>query len=72
MTTSPLSTTAGQTHSKMMRSMRTMVWTCGRLRQLVPSCFQMYGTASMRNTSTPRLARRITLPIMATSTFGLR
>ena len=41
MTTSPLRMTAGQTHSSTMRSIRTMVCTCGRLRQVVPNCFQM-------------------------------
>ena len=40
-TTSPFSTTAGQTHSSTMRNIRTMVCTCGRLRQLVPSSFQI-------------------------------
>ena len=52
--------------------MRTMVCTCGRLRLVVPSCFQMYGTASMRSTSTPRFARFSALASMATSTLGLR
>ena len=41
MTTSPLRMTAGQTHSKIMRTMRTMVCTCGRLRQVVPKVFQI-------------------------------
>ena len=48
---------AGQTAFAIMRSIRMMVCTCGRLRQLVPSSFQIYGTASMRKISMPTFAR---------------
>ena len=41
MTTSPSSSTLGQTISPIMRIMRTMVCTCLRFRQEVPSSFQM-------------------------------
>ncbi len=55
MTTSPRRRTPGQTISLIIRIIRTMVCTCGRLRQLVPSCFQIYGTASIRTISHPGL-----------------
>ena len=41
MTTSPRSIVPGQTISHTRRIIRTSVCTCGRLRQVVPSAFQM-------------------------------
>ena len=42
----------------------------GNDSEAVPSCFQMKATASMRSTSTPRLARNSISPAIARNTAG--
>ena len=47
------SKTPGHTISAIMRIIRTIVYTCFRFLHVVPSSFQIYGTASIRTISIP-------------------
>jgi hypothetical protein len=47
------------------------VWPSGWFWQVVPNRFHMNGTASMRKTSTPRLASQVISPSIASVTAGL-
>lgn len=68
---SDLKSTEGAAILQIELKARSSLWASGRLSQVVPICFQIKATASMRKKSTPMLARKSISAAMAQKTAGL-